>query len=108
MRALCVVLLAAACGSKPPAESTITNTSAPARRPQTAEAKSPYDAQTWIAKLDDPREMERAVTNLEQLGDPRAIKPLGDAWLAQGRPVRLLQVMIGIARPLTADEAKAT
>src|SRR5688572_5611954 len=68
---------------------------------------NPYDPKVWIAKLDDPREAERAVTELEQLGNPTAIVPLGKAWLAQGRPVRLLQVMISIARPLTPAEARA-
>lgn len=33
---------------------------------------SPYEAGTWIAKLDDARESERAVTELEQLGAPDA------------------------------------
>ena len=107
MRAL-LLLAVVACGSTSPAEPTVRNTRAPtASAAPEREDDSPYDAQTWIAKLDDPRETERAVTKLEQLGDPRAIKPLGEAWLAQGRPVRFLQVMISIARPLTADEAKA-
>jgi len=96
MRALFVLLVVTGCGSKQPAApQPIGNERV---RPE-REQRSPSDAQTWIAKLDDPREMERAASELEQLGDPRAIKPLGEAWLAQGRPVRLLQVMIGIARP---------
>lgn len=67
----------------------------------------PYDYRTWVKLLDDPAEAERAVTQLEQLGHPEAIKPLGEAWLKFGRPVRMLQVMIALARPLTAEEAKA-
>ena len=66
-----------------------------------------YDA-TWTKQLDDPRESERAVTQLEQLGDPSAIPALGNAWANQGKPVRLLQVIISLARPLTPEEAKAT
>ena len=66
-----------------------------------------YDYKTWTKKLDDPGQAERAVTELEQLGNPGAIPALGNAWKSQGKPVRLLQVIIGLARPLTAEEAKA-
>ena len=45
---------------------------------------NPYSAKTWTKKLGDPREAERAVTELEQLGDPSAIKALGEAWTDQG------------------------
>lgn len=69
---------------------------------------NPYKAGTWTKQLDDPREAERAVTQLEQLGDPSAIPALGNAWLRQGKPVRLLQVMISLARPLTPQQAKET
>jgi hypothetical protein len=68
----------------------------------------PYKAKTWIKKLGDQRESERAVTQLEQLGDPVAIEALGAAWTEQGKPVRLLQVIISLARPLTPEQAKAT
>src|SRR5689334_22463693 len=68
---------------------------------------NPYSASTWTKKLGDPAESERAVTELEQLGDPSAIPALGEAWRDQGKPVRLLQVIIGLARPLTPEEAKA-
>lgn len=67
---------------------------------------NPYNAKTWTKKLGDPRESERAVTELEQLGDPSAIPALGEAWTDQGKPVRLLQVIISLARPLTPAEAK--
>ena len=66
----------------------------------------PYKAETWTKKLKDQRESERAVTELEQLGNPSAIPALGEAWVDQGKPVRLLQVIIALARPLTAQEAK--
>jgi hypothetical protein len=66
----------------------------------------PYKAETWTKKLSDQRESENAVTQLEQLGNPIAIEPLGQAWVDQGKPVRLLQVIISLARPLTAKDAK--
>jgi hypothetical protein len=69
---------------------------------------NPYKAETWTKQLDDPREAERAVTQLEQLGNPAAIPALGNAWVSQGKPVRLLQVIISLARPLTPEQAKAT
>jgi len=65
-----------------------------------------YDYKTWTAQLDDPHTSERAVTELEQLGNPGAIPDLGKAWAAQGKPVRLLQVIIGLARPMTPKEAE--
>ena len=75
---------------------------------QTGCPDNPYKAGTWTKKLSDPREAERAVTQLEQLGDPSAIPALGQAWAEQGKPVRLLQVIISLARPLTKEQAKAT
>ena len=69
---------------------------------------NPYKASTWTKKLSDPREVERAVTQLEQLGDPSAIPALGEAWKDQGKPVRLLQVIISLARPLTPKQAEET
>lgn len=69
---------------------------------------NPYKAKTWTKKLHDPREAERAVTQLEQLGDPSAIPELGQAWAEQGKPVRLLQVIISLARPLTPKQAEDT
>ena len=67
----------------------------------------PYNAETWITKLGDSHESERAVTELEQLGNPAAIEPLGTTWVSQGKPVRLLQVIIALARPLTPKQAEA-
>ena len=69
---------------------------------------NPYSYETWTKQLDDPREAERAVTQLEQLGNPKAIPALGNAWASQGKPVRLLQVIISLARALTPEQAKAT
>ncbi|MBP6628929.1 MAG: HEAT repeat domain-containing protein [Kofleriaceae bacterium] len=66
---------------------------------------NPYEADTWIKKLDERGESERAVTTLEQLGDPRAIPALGKAWEKQGKPVRIIQVVIDLARPVTEAEA---
>ncbi|HEU0032176.1 MAG TPA: hypothetical protein VFQ53_16190 [Kofleriaceae bacterium] len=67
---------------------------------------NPYKSSSWTKKL-GTREHERAVQELEQLGDPSAIPDLGQAWLDQGKPVRDLQVIISLARPLTPAEAKA-
>ena len=53
-----------------------------------------FDPKTWTKKLDNPKESERAVTQLERLGDARAIPALGKAWEKQGRPERILQVII--------------
>lgn len=65
-----------------------------------------YDYKSWTKKLSDSHESERAVQKLEELGNPGAIPALGDAWADQGKPVRFLQVIIALARPLTAQEAK--
>jgi hypothetical protein len=62
---------------------------------------------TWTKKLDDANEVERAVTQLERLGDNRAIPALGKAWERQGRPDTILKVVIDLAKPLTEAEAKA-
>ncbi len=62
---------------------------------------------THTKKLEDPNEVERAVTELERLGDNRAIPALGKAWERQGRPDTILKVIIDLARPLTEEEAKA-
>ncbi len=69
---------------------------------------NPYKAKTWTKKLGNPHDVERAVTQLEQLGDPSAIEALGQAWIDQGKPVRLLQVIISLARPLTPKQAADT
>jgi len=66
---------------------------------------NPYSYETWTKQLEDPHTSERAVQELEQLGNPGAIPALGKAWASQGKPVRLLQVIIGLARPMTKEEA---
>jgi hypothetical protein len=68
---------------------------------------NPLKASTWTKKLGDVREAEVAVRKLEELGDPSAIQALGEAWKDQGKPVRMLQVIIALARPLTAAQAGA-
>jgi len=69
---------------------------------------NPYSYKTWTKKLTDAKESERAVTQLEQLGNPDAIQALGEAWESSGKPARMLQVIISLARPLTPEQAKAT
>jgi len=104
-RSLACLVVLAACG--PAAPQTQPKAPAPAEPPAAtrpaAAAEPPVDGETarWVAKLGDPRESERAVQKLEELGDPRAIPALGRAWSEQGRPVRLLQVIISLAKPLT-------
>lgn len=66
----------------------------------------PFDPKTWMGKLNDSNEVERAVTELERLGEPVAIPALGKAWEKQGRPERILQVIIELSKPLTEQEAK--
>jgi hypothetical protein len=60
--------------------------------------KDPHDAQTWIDKLDDPREVDEAIRNLERLKDPKAIKPLGELWRKLNRPSKVLRVIGAIAQ----------
>jgi len=67
---------------------------------------NPYEADTWIEKLDNPHEAENAITKIEQLGDPKAIPALARAWEKQGRPTRVLQVIIELAKPLSPEEAE--
>lgn len=106
MRALVTLMIAAACGANAPISSQPSTDPGLAKRP-VVRPDEPTATKAWTDKLRDPREAEHALTELEQLGDPRAIEGIGAAWLEQGRPPRLLQVMIGLARPLTPAEAKA-
>ncbi len=64
-----------------------------------------FDSKTWTKKLDDANEVERAVTELERLGDPTAIPALGKTWEKQGRPERILRVIIDLSKPLTKKQA---
>lgn len=68
---------------------------------------NPYKASTWTKQLDNSKSIEQATTWLENLGDPSAIGALGAAWEKQAHPVRLLQVMINLSRPLTPAQAEA-
>lgn len=109
-----VVALAACGGSAkaPPPAVTPVNTAyvvAPPRKPDApppSTAGGPYDYRTWTAQLDDERQIERSVDELDQLGNPAAIPALGHAWQEQGRPARILQVIIALARPLTPQQAE--
>lgn len=60
-------------------------------------AKDPHDPQTWIDKLDDTKELENAVSELERLKCPVAIKHLGKVWKKHNKWSRALEVMIKIA-----------
>lgn len=68
--------------------------------------KDPNDAQTWIDKLDDAREAEDAVRNLERLKDPKAIKPLGKIWRKMNRPSKILRAMVTLAAYENKDPDK--
>lgn len=102
IRSLLVVVVLGACGSGAAPSSGLGNSSTAAGRPRPAEPPPPLAA-PWIARLDNPREAARAVDELEQLGDPSAIEPLGRHWSETGRPVRVLRVMIALARPASWD-----
>lgn len=59
--------------------------------------EDPYSPQTWIEKLDEPGEAQRAITELQRLKDPVAIKPLAKVWEERGRPERVLRVITDLA-----------
>lgn len=59
--------------------------------------KDPYEADTWIDKLDDQAEVQKAVDRLADLQDPKAIAPLGKVWEKHNRSSRVLRVIIGLA-----------
>ncbi len=67
---------------------------------------NPYKASTWTKQLKDPHEADRALTELERLCDPSAIGAIGEAWRDQGKPPRMLQVIIALAAPLTPAQAE--
>jgi len=60
-------------------------------------SKDPYDPQTWIDKLDEASEVEEALTTLERLKCPEAIKPLGKFWEKHNKSSRVLRVIISLA-----------
>ena len=57
----------------------------------------PYDANTWIKKLDDVRHWEEAVLKLERLKDPNAIEALGKAWESHNKDGKILRAIISLA-----------
>jgi len=59
--------------------------------------KDPYDPQTWIANLDDPAEVERAITELSRLKDPVAIASLGKTWRKYNKASKVLRVIVELA-----------
>jgi PBS lyase HEAT-like repeat len=61
--------------------------------------KDPYEADTWIDKLDEPSTADvlKAVDRLAELQDPKAIAPLGAAWEKHNRSPRILRVIIRLA-----------
>jgi HEAT repeat protein len=68
--------------------------------------KDPYDPATWVDKLDDqdPAERAEAVTHLQQLKDPAAIKPLGEFWRKNNRPSKVLRIIIDLASYVDAEK----
>lgn len=60
-------------------------------------SSDPYDPQTWIDKLDDAGELEEAITALERLKCPEAIKPLGKVWEKHNKWSKVLRVIIKLA-----------
>jgi hypothetical protein len=98
MRHLVVWVVLAACGS--------SKESAPVVAGDAAAKRGQYDHQHWVEKL--ASDHDRAVTELEMLGNPAAIPALVAAWHDEGRPIRSLEVIIKLARPLTPDQAKAS
>ena len=72
--------------------------------------KDPYDAETWIDKLEDsdPKEVQQAVTRLAELKDPRAIKPLGALWRKTSKSSQILRTIIQIAEAPKNKDGKDT
>ena len=63
----------------------------------TACIDDPYEAKTWIKKLDDVRHWEEAVLRLERLKDPTAIEALGVAWKKRNKDGKILRAIISLA-----------
>ncbi|MBX3158393.1 MAG: hypothetical protein KF773_20660 [Deltaproteobacteria bacterium] len=62
-------------------------------------------ASTWAKRLDST-DYESALKRLDEIGDPSAIEDLGEAWRKTRKP-EILSVIIGLAAPLTPEQAKA-
>ncbi len=60
-------------------------------------SSDPYDPQTWIDKLDNAGDLEEAITALERLNCPEAIKPLGKIWEKHNKWSKVLRVIITLA-----------
>ncbi|ACY14354.1 HEAT repeat domain-containing protein [Haliangium ochraceum] len=60
-------------------------------------SSDPFDPQTWIEKLEDPRETQAAITQLQRLKDPVAIEPLGKVWKERGRSEQVLRTITQLA-----------
>ena len=62
--------------------------------------KDEYDPDTWIDKLSDfesASEFDQAVSRLEQLKDPKAIKPLAKAWEKYNRASSVMRAIVHLA-----------
>ncbi len=103
-RCALVLAVVVGCGGAPQVAPAPSHAVEPA--PGTASADDAHGSARWVRQLDrDMDGAERAVDELELLGDPAAIEPLGAHWARSGQ-VRPLQVMIELARPLTPAEAQ--
>src|SRR5262245_10676433 len=60
-------------------------------------AKDPNDPQTWVSELDDRATLSSALRHIERAGDPKTIKPLGEAWKKHNKQSNILRVMISVA-----------
>ena len=105
LRTLAVVLLVSCSSPQTPRGGPRNEGGGPGTAPATAQRAS-GDTARWIEELANPRTAERAIQELEQLGDPAAIVPLGNHFLADRTPYTL-RVIVSIAAPLTPGEAKA-
>jgi hypothetical protein len=65
--------------------------------------KDPNDPQTWIERLDERAGLNEALRHLERMDDPRAIKPLGEAWKKHNKQSNILRVLISIAGKKDAE-----
>jgi hypothetical protein len=70
--------------------------------------KDPDDPQTWVDQLDDRAKMSEALARLEYLGDPRSVKPLGEAWRRSNKQSQILRTLIAVAGKTDAKTGKAS
>ncbi|HKA88159.1 MAG TPA: HEAT repeat domain-containing protein [Haliangiales bacterium] len=69
--------------------------------------KDPDDPQTWVDQLDDRSKMSEALARLEYMGDPRSVKPLGEAWRRSNKQSQILRTLIAVAGKTDAKTGKA-